>query len=110
MELVVSIAVELARNRIDFEQTVDGSSLLATAFAHAFCGSARWRREADAFFHLAGEVQNPFKNCRLTGAGATCDDGNLSRERHLDCAFLDRVKAELVFAFPICKSIFEAFR
>ena len=109
LELVVAIAVELARNRVHFKQSVDCAGFLATAFAHAFGGAPCRGREAYAFFHLAGEVQNPLEDCCLTGAGATCDDGNLSRERHLDSAFLDWVKAELMFAFPLRQGVFEAF-
>ena len=107
LELVVSIAVELARNRIHFEQTVDGAGFFATAFAHALGGAACGCREAHAFFHLACKVQDSLEDCRLACTWSTCDNRNLSRERHLDSAFLDRVKAELVFAFPLRKVVFK---
>ena len=55
------------------------AGFLATAFAHALGGAPSRGSEAYAFFHLAGEVQNPLENRRLTGTGATRDDGNLSR-------------------------------
>ena len=79
LKLVVAIAVELARNRIHFEQSVDCAGFFATAFSHAIGGAPCRGREAYAFFHLAGEVQNPLENRRLTGTGSTRDDGNLSR-------------------------------
>lgn len=107
LELVVSIAVELPGNRIHFEQTVDGSCLFATTFAHALGGAPRRGGEAYAFFHLACKVQDSLEDCRLACAGATCDNRNLSRVRHLDSAPLNGVKAELVFAFPLRKVVFK---
>ena len=110
LEAVVRITVELAGNRVHFEQPVDGARFFATAFAHALGRTARGGGEAYAFFHLAGEVENPFENRRLAGARPARDNGNLSRERHLDGASLNRVETEFVLAFPLRKVVFEVVR
>jgi len=74
LETVVRIAVELAGNRVHFEQPVDGARFFATAFSHAFGGAARGCGEAYAFFHLAGEVENSLEDRRLAGARPARDN------------------------------------
>ena len=80
---------------------MDGVGLVAAAVAHALGRAARGGGEQNVFAHFAGQVKDSLENRCLAGAGAAGDNANLVRSGEANGFALYRVKAELVFPFPV---------